>query len=209
MRILTVLVGKTRTVSIAEKEIFTGGAKSPVDEAFLRFGNFDGDSQGNLVHHGGKDRSACVYVAEHYAWWRSQFGYDLSHGAFCENLTIEGALEDLICIGDIYRAGKALVQVTQPRDPCVTIDRLTGIPDLWIKAREAGKLGFHLRTLEEGFVRAGDDFELVQRHPDSVAVSKVLDLFHGRSKDRALAERLARIPAFADQGKTIIASRIG
>ncbi len=207
MKILSVLVGKPRTVSLAGKEIFTGGEKSPVHEAFLGFDNFAGDGQGNLVHHGGRDRSACVYVAEHYSWWKSHYGYELRPGAFCENLTIEGAREDLVCIGDIFRAGKALVQVSLPRDPCATIDRLAGVPGLWVQARESGRLGFHLRTREEGLVRVGDAFELVQRHPDGITVARVLDLYHGRSQDRELAAHLAGMPEFGAQGKGIIASR--
>jgi MOSC domain-containing protein YiiM len=206
MKVTAVFVGMPRSVPVADGTLLTGGAKSAVEAALLRFDGFDGDGQGNLRYHGGRDRSACVYVAEHYSWWRSAHGFQLSYGAFCENLTVEGAQEDEICIGDVFRAGQALVQVTLPRDPCRTLDRLTGIPDLWIRTRDSGKCGFHLRTLEEGLVSVGDAFDLERRHLDGITVAAVLDLYHGRSSDRALARRLAAMPEFAEQGKRDISA---
>ena len=135
-------------------------------------------------------------------------GYEMQYGAFCENLTLEGVREDAVCIGDVFRAGQAVVQVSLPRDPCRTLDRLTGIPDLWVRARDSGKLGFHMRTLEEGLVSTGDAFELVHGHSDRITVAEVLDLYHRRSKDRELARRLARMLEFAEQGKRDIAETL-
>ncbi|MGA2762721.1 MAG: MOSC domain-containing protein [Spirochaetia bacterium] len=208
MKVAAMFVGKPRSVTVADGTLLTGGSKSPVEAAFLRFDNFEGDGQGNLQFHGGRDRSVCVYIAEHYAWWKSEHGYEIRYGSFCENLTVEGVAEDQVCIGDVFRAGDALVQVSLPRDPCRTIDRLTGIPDLWKQARDSGRLGFHMRTLEEGLVRTGDAFDLVRAHPEHVTVAEVLALYHGRSRDVELAERLSRMPEFAWQGKNDIARRM-
>ena len=205
VKVAAIFVGMPRSVADGDGTLVTAGSKSAVKDAFLRFENFDGDRQGNLRYHGGKDRSVCVYIAEHYDWWKSVHGFDMQYGAFCENLTLEGVRENVACIGDVFRAGQALVQVSLPRDPCRTLDRLTGIPDLWQKARDSGRLGFHMRTLEEGLVAAGDSFELVRSHPDHITVAAVLDLFHGRSQDGELARKLAQMPEFAEQGKRAIA----
>lgn len=102
--------------------------------------------------------------------------------------------EDAVCIGDVFRAGQAVVQVFLPRDPCRTLDRLTDILELWIRARDSGKLGFHMRTLEEGLVSTGDAFELVRGYPDHITVAEVLNLYHGRSQDRELARRRGADP---------------
>jgi MOSC domain-containing protein YiiM len=209
MKVAAIFVGKPRPVSVAGETIVTGGAKSAVEKAFLRFDGFDGDGQGNLRYHGGRDRTVCVYIAEHYTWWKAVHGHEMRPGAFCENLTLAGVREDAVCIGDVFRAGGALVQISLPRDPCRTLDRLNGIDGLWKQARDSGKLGFHMRTVEEGLVSTGDAFELVKGHSERITVSEVLDLYHGRSKDRVLAKRLARMPEFADQGKKDIAARIG
>jgi len=202
-----VFVGKPRTVAAHGSSLYTGGAKAPVSSARLNLEGFEGDGQGNLQHHGGRDRTVCVYPAEHYAWWKSQ-GLDLPFGVFCENLTVEGAQEDQLCIGDVFRAGGALVQVSLPRDPCRTLDQLSGVPGLHVRARESGKCGFHMRTLEQGEIREGDAFELVRRHERGITVAAVLDLYHGRSRDRQLAGRLDGMAEFAAQGKLDIARKL-
>ena len=149
-----------------------------------------------------------MYPFEHYAWWKAEHGYDLGPGSFAENLTVEGALEDALCIGDVVRIGGALAQVSLPRDPCGTLDRLTGIAGFGAAACDAGKAGFHMRTLEEGLVRAGDAFEVVERDPAGFTVAAALDLYHGRSHDADLARRLFAIPALAEQGRREIAQRL-
>jgi MOSC domain-containing protein YiiM len=203
--IVAVFTGKPAERPVPKGTLFTGGVKDRVEEASLGFDGFQGDGQGDLRHHGGRDRSVCVYIAGHYAWWKSAHGFDLREGAFCENLTVEGVDEGTVCIGDVFRAGRALVQVTLPRDPCRTLDLLTGVPDLGKLARDSGRCGFHMRTLEEGNVRAGDPFELVRRHPAQITVAAALDLFHGRSADTVLARRLIDVPEFGGKGKRQIA----
>ena len=207
MTVVAVFVGTPRTVEAGGSRVYTGGAKEAVPAAFLTVDGFTGDGQADLRHHGGRDRAACVYPAEHYRWWAAQ-GTPLALGAFSENLVIEQALEGEIFIGDVVRIGKAVAQVSLPRDPCRTIDRLTGIPGLHGRMRESGRCGFHLRTLQPGEVRAGDMAELVQRASHGITVSAVLDLYHGRSLDRELFRRLDALPEFAEQGKRDIARRL-
>ena len=209
MIVASLHVGTPRRETFPSGTLLTGGAKASVAGAMLRFDGFEGDGVADHRHHGGPDRTACVYPAEHYAWWSSVHGWTLRFGAFSENLTVEGAREGEIWIGDIVRIGKALAQVTLPRDPCPTIDRVTNIPSLHRMARESGRCGFHMRTLEEGLVQAGDIFEVVARNPSGISVAAVLDLYHGRSSDRELRRRLQEMPEFADEGKRELARRLG
>jgi MOSC domain-containing protein YiiM len=209
MRIAAVFVGMPRKVRAADRQLVTAGAKSPVDSVFLGVDGFEGDGVANRKYHGGRDRAACLYVAEHYAWWKQAHDFDLLPGAFCENLTVEGASEEAVCIGDIFRAGSALLQVSQPRDPCRTLDQLNGLPGLAELARDSGKCGFHMRTLEEGVVHPGESFELVRRDPRGIAVARVLDLYHGRSTDRELFRRLQEMTEFGVQVKQDIARKMG
>jgi len=208
MRIAALFVGKPRSVTVAGTTFRSAGAKTSVESAFLRFDGFDGDGPANLKYHGGRDRTACVYPLEHYAWWKQTHGFELGPGSFAENLTIEGATEDTLCLGDVIRVGGALAQVSLPRDPCGTLDRLTGIAGFGAMARDAGKCGFHMRTMEEGLVRAGDTFDVVQRDPAGFTIAAALDLYHGRSDDHELAQRLFAIPALAEQGRRQIAQRL-
>jgi MOSC domain-containing protein YiiM len=208
MRVVALFVGKPRTVKAPGGTLYTGGMKDSVEAARLNWDGFEGDGQGNLKYHGGPDRTVCVYAEERYAWWRAENSCDLRFGSFSENLTVQGAVEDAVCIGDIYRVGEALVQVSLPRDPCRTIDKVSGIDGLWLKARDAGACGFHMRTLEEGLVKADSAFELVQRHPEGITVAMALDLYHGRSRDAELAGRLCRMQEFAEEGKKAVAARV-
>jgi MOSC domain-containing protein YiiM len=209
MSVASLHVGTPRRQMFPSGTLVTGGAKASVAGAVLRFDGFEGDGVADHRHHGGPDRTACVYPAEHYAWWSSVHGCTLQFGAFSENLTVEGAREGEICIGDIVRIGGALARVTLPRDPCPTIDRITNIPSLHRMARESGRCGFHMRTLEEGLVQAGDIFELVERNAAGISVAAVLDLYHGRSSDRGLLQRLQDMPEFADEGKRELVRRLG
>jgi MOSC domain-containing protein YiiM len=208
VKVVGVYIGKPRMVTAPGGSCYTGGAKTAVPSAFVTMEGFEGDGQGNLKHHGGRDRTVCVYPAERYAWWRRTAGIELPFGAFSENLVIEGAGEDSVCIGDIYRAGNALLQCSLPRDPCRTIDRLTGVDGLWQQARDAGACGFHMRTLEEGLVTEGCAFTLEKRHPEGITVSMALDLYHGRSRDTELAARLCGMPELAAEGRRAIMARL-
>jgi MOSC domain-containing protein YiiM len=184
-----------------ERTVRTGGRKLPVPSAVLRFGNFEGDGQADLVRHGGPDRSVCLYAADHYRYWNADEGLSLKPGDFCENLTVEGALEDRICIGDIYAIGGARVQVSLPRDPCGKIDLVSGVPGLAKRAIANGRCGFHMRTLQEGPVRAGDGMTLVERQPAGITMAAVLEQRHGRAFDRALIETLIGRPELAEEGR--------
>jgi MOSC domain-containing protein YiiM len=190
VRVVALFIGTPRTVTVAGATFRSGGAKSAVASAVLRLDGFEDDGPANLKNHGGRDRTACVYPLEHYAWWKAAHGYDLGPGGFAENLTVEGALEDALCIGDVVRIGGALAQVSLPRDPCGTLDRLSGIGGLGAAAREAGKAGFHMRTLEEGVIREGDTFAVIEHDPARFTIAAALDLYHGRSRDPELARRL-------------------
>ncbi len=209
MTVISLHVGLPRNEVRKTGRFVTGGGKEPVERALLRFRGFEGDQVADRKHHGGADRTACVYPAGHYTWWKTTYGFELMPGAFSENITVEGAGEDAICIGDIVRIGTALTQVTLPRDPCTTIDRITEIPSLHRLARETGRCGFHMRTLKEGLVTVGDAFEIVERHPRGISVAATLALYHGRSTDPALARLLQEMPEFAEEGKRELARRLG
>jgi len=201
MKVLSIHTGRPRSEQRPSGELLTAGIKTEVPSALLRFAGFEGDDVAHHEFHGGPDRTACVYPAAHYAWWKDARGFDLPLGGFSENLTIEGLDEAGICIGDRVRIGAALAQVSLPRDPCRTLDRIHGLPDLHRIAQAEGRCGFHMRTLEEGLVRLGDSFTVVERDERAISVAAVLDLYHGRSSDRALILALLGMAGFADEGK--------
>ena len=133
------------------KEIITGICKKPAGGP-LRLGRFgfEHDGVGDLKHHGGSDKAVCVYSLDHYAHWEDVLGIKLPAAAFGENLTVSNMHEDDICIGDIFHLGTALVQVSQPRQPCRTLAARYGRDDLVKLVADSGRTGFYFRILDLG-----------------------------------------------------------
>ncbi len=205
MRIISVNVGLPTTQRYEGREVITGGAKKPVPHAMLRFENFDGDRQADQVNHGGFEKAVCVYPLDHYPYFKRQLGRDLQPGVFSENLTVSGAIETEVCVGDVFRIGEATVQVSQPRMPCAKLAGKNGSgmpPKLMVNT---GYTGFYMRVLSEGVVAAGDGFDLVRAHPDRITIADVNSIIYERLYDIALIERLAELPEFSEVGRTLFA----
>ncbi len=208
MRIVSLNVGMPVATTHGDKTVLTGGYKSPVAGAVLRKRGFEGDGQADLVNHGSPDQAALVFAADHYPAWEKRLGRTLTPGAFSENLTVEGATEEVLCIGDIVRLGSAIVQVTQPRQPCGKLARKLGEPRLvdWIV--EARQGGAYLRVLSEGSVAPGDAFEWIERHPDRISIATVNDVIYDRLRDRPLLEHLAALPEYSAAGRASMAKKL-
>jgi MOSC domain-containing protein YiiM len=208
VKVVSLNVALPSTQHYGREEVMTGGAKRPVPRAVLRFRGFDGDGQADLVNHGGDGKAVCVYPFDHYAHWERVFGRRLEWGAFSENLTVSGAVETEVCVGDVFGVGDAVVQVSQPRTPCSKLAGKNGerLLTKWVGQR--GYTGYYLRVLSEGLVSAGDAFERVESHPDRVSIADVNDVIYGRSDDARLIERLANLPEFGADGRAIFAERL-
>jgi MOSC domain-containing protein YiiM len=208
VKVVSLNVGLPRAQHYGREVVWTAGAKGPVPEAVLRFHGFEGDGQADRRNHGGVDKAVCVYPFDHYAHWAKLFGRTLESASFSENLTVSGAVEDEVCIGDVFRVGEAVVQVSQPRTPC---GKLAGknrqrLLTRWVA--ESGYTGFYMRVLSEGLVSDGDAFEPIERHPERLPVAAVNDIVFGRSENEHLIERLAYLPEFGADGQAIFAERL-
>lgn len=208
MRIVSVNVALPSTQTYAREERFTGGAKQPVPRAMLRPEGFDGDGQADRRHHGGPDKAVCVYPFDHYPHWSAKLGREMPPGSFSENLTVSGLRESEVCVGDVFRAGGATVQVSMPRTPCSKLAAKNGEPRLVKWVSEAGYTGFYMRVLQPGEVQADDAFEAVERHPDGITIERVNGVIYGRSEDLGLVEALANLPEFGADGRALFAERL-
>jgi MOSC domain-containing protein YiiM len=186
MKLLSVSVGTPKEVSYVdrkgrEKTTITGIFKTPVDRrVMLRRTNLDGDGQADLDAHGGPDKAVYVYSRENYDFWAVALGRDdLSEaGQFGENFTVEGMSDEDVCVGDRFRIGGALVEVTQPRVPCFKLGILMGIDDFQKQFAEKCRTGFYLRVLEEGEVGAGDAIEPAGHGPVRMSVHDMMHLLY-------------------------------
>lgn len=190
------------------REVLTGGAKRPVPRAMLRYENFEGDGQGDQTNHGGPDKAVCVYPLDHYSHWEKELDRKLTPGAMSENLTVSGALETEVCIGDVFRVGEATVQISQPRMPCNKLAGKNGERLLAKWVSRTGYTGFYTRVSSGGMVDAGEAFELTERHPERICIADVNEVIYERSRDFAPMERLASMPEFAADARALFAERL-
>jgi MOSC domain-containing protein YiiM len=208
MKMISLNVGLPAQRRFGDQQYYTGSLKQPVPAAMLHATNFEGDGQGDLKNHGGVDKAVCVYAAEHYPYWEQRLGQPLSPGAFSENLTVSGALETAVCIGDIFQIGEALVQVSQPRQPCAKQAAKLGRAELLEWMIETGFSGFYLRVLRPGLVSAGDAFELRQEHPARISIAMVFAELYDQARNRTVVAQLATLPEFSDYGRRKFSERL-
>ncbi len=197
MKLISVNVAKPREVSHLGRTYMTAIFKTPVaGRVMLRTLNLDGDGQGNTELHGGQYMAAYVYAIENYAHWRSELGRDdLGPGMFGENLTVQGMDENDIHIGDVFRIGGAVVEVTEPRTPCHKLAMRMAMEDFPKKFLASGRVGFYLRVIEEGEIGAGDAIELISADSHAMSVCEIAQLWVAKAPDPARLGRAIEIPA--------------
>jgi ferredoxin-NADP reductase/MOSC domain-containing protein YiiM len=199
-RLLSVNVGLPRDIVWQGKTVHTSVWKTPVQgPRMVRRLNIDGDGQGDLAGHGGEHRAVLVYQLDSYRFWQSELGRDdFSHGQFGENFTVDGLSDDEVCIGDRYRIGNALFEVTQPRVTCYRVGIRMNEPQMAALLVARGRPGFYFRVIEEGEVEAGDEIVQVGSGAERMSVAEIDALLYRPGHSRSGLERALRIPALSD-----------
>jgi MOSC domain-containing protein YiiM len=198
VKIVSVNVGTPRDAVWRGEIVRTGIFKSPVTgPVAMRGDNLDGDAQADLSVHGGPDKAVYGYPSEHYGFWCDWLGVaELPWGAFGENLTTEGVLETDVCIGDRFRIGSAVLEVSQPRIPCHKLALRHARVDLPKHFLASGRSGFYFRIAEPGTLASGDAVERVASDPQRLTVADVQSLLRNKG-DLALIRRAVDHPALA------------
>ncbi len=189
-RLLSVNLGQARALDA--KSGLTGHFKTPVARA-VRIGplGLEGDAIVDTENHGGADQAVYLYDREDLDWWQDQLGRPLGPGSFGENLTVSGLPTGAVALGDRFRIGDVLLEVTSPRIPCLTLARVMGDPEFPKRFLAAERCGYYARVIAEGSVEA----------PGEIGWSRfaeprcpVTDLLPGRPRDRAQRLRLLATP---------------
>ena len=199
MKLLSVNVSLPKRVSYRGETVTTGIFKEPVDSrvALGKLG-LEGDGQADLTVHGGEDKAAYVYTTENYDHWRRELGRDdLEPGRIGENFTVQGMTEDAVLIGEVFRIGTALVEVTQPRTPCSKLGLTMGDPTFIKKFLASLRVGFYVRVLDEGDVGAGDPIESVKQPEEKMTVREICHLLFMDRDNLDDARRALRIKALS------------
>ena len=198
-RVLSVNVGRPREFEhdgrIARSAIW----KTPAGGRIAARGvNLAGDEQADREAHGGYDKAVYAYATEDARWWEKEIGRPLAHGEFGENLTTEGIEVNHAVIGERWKIGTAVLEVSEPRVPCWRLGVRMGDPRFLRRFTQALRPGSYLRIIEEGDVGAGDEIRIIEKPNHGLTVR---DVFRIYSRDRHEAERLLAVPQISEAWK--------
>lgn len=198
-RLLSVNVGLPRDIAWRGETVRTAVWKEPVQgRRMVRRLNIDGDQQGDLAGHGGVSRAVFVYQMDSYHYWERHFGrHDFVFGQFGENFTVDGLSDEEVCIGDRYRIGSALFEVSQPRVTCYRVGIRMNEPQMAALLVAHRRPGFYFRVLQEGEVGAGDEIVKVAEGAEQMTVAEVDGMLYLAHRSREQLERVLRIPALS------------
>lgn len=181
-----------------------------IGQQWLGYEGIRGDEQADRRFHGGVDKAVCVYPLEHYPYWIQQLGLpQLGPGDFGENFTTGGALEEAVCIGDMFSLGSATVQVSQPRQPCWKLARRWHVRDLAAQVEQTGRTGFYFRVLHHGWVESGQELRLIDRPFPTITIALANRVMHQQRDDADAAKSLAGCSALSGSWKDALWRRVG
>jgi MOSC domain-containing protein YiiM len=208
--LLSVNVGLPRPVAYGDRTVVTAIFKEAVaGPVALGRSNLAGDGQADLRNHGGEAKAVYAFAHENYAAWQRELGRDdFRFGQFGENFTLRGWLDDEVHVGDVFEVGGARVEVTQPRAPCFKLGIRMGSPGFPKRFLAGCRVGFYLRVLAEGEVRAGDAFERVTVGPEAVSVREACHLLHFDTANAAGMRRALRVPALSPAWREAFEERL-
>jgi MOSC domain-containing protein YiiM len=209
LNLLATSIGRPRVIgSVNGEPVLSGIFKHLVTEERIFVGrtNINGDEQADLTVHGGPDKAVYLYPADHWPWWEREHGIACAPATFGENLTLEGADETDVCIGDRFAWGDAVLEVSQPRGPCYKLG-ISLRADAPQRMTLSGRCGWYCRVIKEGMAPAHGALE---RIPASAAPSTrdaFIAVYHPRI-DRSLREAVHAAPALAESWRNAVGQRL-
>ncbi|MFP3846154.1 MOSC domain-containing protein [Priestia filamentosa] len=197
-KIIYLAVGKPKEYTWNNKKELSAIGKSYIEAVELKKFGFVGDDVANHKFHGGVDRAVCLYPFEHYSYWEKIFNKKLNPPAFGENITATGMLEEQVYIGDIYKIGDAVIQITQGRVPCATISKYNEEKSFLKKVFETALTGYFFRVIEEGTIKFNSKIDLMERDKDEISVSFATKILFHQQNDKASIEKILKVEALAE-----------
>ncbi|MGQ8338563.1 MOSC domain-containing protein [Sunxiuqinia sp. A32] len=200
MKVISTNIAEPREIEWRGKKVKTGIYKTPVDQPIiLEKEDVRNDHVLDRRYHGGIDKACYLYSKDSYSFWQRKYPkLDWQWGMFGENLTVEGLDESSINIGDVYEIGEAVVQVSQPRQPCYKLGVRFGNQSVVREFLESSYPGVYVRVLKDGAVRKGDVMNLMQKAANSLSLVDVFSLFSRNIDNKELLEQAISIPELGE-----------
>ncbi len=212
MKVVSVNIGESKTISWRGKEVRTGIFKHPVNQPiYLDSEDVKNDHVIDRRFHGGVDKACYLYAENHYAYWKEKYpSLSWDYGMFGENLTVDGFYENKVKIGTIYTLGKATVQISRPRQPCYKLGVRFGNSKIIKQFIDSLLSGVYVRVLQPGTVAVGDEFVLKEEGVDGITISELNTLlFHyDASKHLNLAKKAMEDPLISEDDKKYFSDKI-
>jgi len=207
MRLVSINLGRPEPLQIGPRPTTTGIYKNPVEAAQISTLGLVGDHVADQEHHGGPDQAVYVYSAQDYDWWMEQLGEALLPGTFGENLTFSSFGEEPVRIGDRFRVGEVLLEVTAPRIPCSTLAARMNDLEFVKKFRQAARPGFYARVLEAGRVQQGDPIQKIAAPTAFPTLADVFHLWYDKAPETARLRWILTAP-LAERARAVLAARL-
>lgn len=210
MKIISTNIAKPTTFLWNGKEETTGIYKKPVNKPiYLTKNDVINDEISNRLNHGGYYKACYLFSSEQYPYWKNLYpNLDWSWGMFGENLTVSDFDENKVYLGDIYKVGEALVQVSQYRQPCYKLGYKFGTQKMLKQFIQHGFGGTYLSILEEGYVEVNDEFILVERPENSLTVAELFQLVYAKEKDQDLLKIVVKSKAIPPKKRILLSKYI-
>ncbi|MFA6945561.1 MAG: MOSC domain-containing protein [Pedobacter sp.] len=197
------VLGKAELLVSEHQSAQTAYRKLPISGDSIELGmtGFIGDMVQDTKHHGGNDKAVCCYNSDHFSKWKAELGFDLGPAAFGENLTLSGlnANEENVFIGDRYKLGEAIVEVSEPRGPCYMIGIRYNYKQFPVHLQQSGFTGFYLRTIKPGFVRKTDTLIHISAHSEKISVMDVNFVRYHDPENKEWLQRLVNLPELTEE----------
>jgi MOSC domain-containing protein YiiM len=209
--LISVNVGLPRPIDTPNGPVLSGIFKSPTEKRVqVRRHNLEGDGQADLSSHGGENKAVYGYPQEHYSTWAAELcRSDLGLGQFGENLTTRGLLETEVRVGDVFRVGSAVLQVSQPRSPCFKLGVRMGDPKFVRTFLRSGRPGFYFRIVKAGALQVGDAIERIEPGDTDVTVHEVWDLSFGEAREQERLRAALNIPTLGPEWLRPMRAKLG
>ena len=213
IKIHTQLIGQPQTMTDDRGKWRSTIYRTPVSEpVFLQARGLAGDQVADTKHHGSVDQAVCCHSLAHYTFWNEFYGLNseetqIGPGGVGENWTLSEGTETDFAVGDIFKVGEAVVQVTGPRYPCTKQARKLKLPNLLNQIKTTLRTGFYLRVLTPGLVQVGDELSLMERPYPTFTVQLVNEQSHA-ALDEAVAQQLIEVPELAGSWKRLLQRKL-